>query len=54
MVANPAVDQVISAGLGECSVFFFFNYMYSLGRCSFLNSRFLICFYLPDIRETRT
>ena len=24
MVANPAVDQVISAGLGESSVFFFF------------------------------
>jgi len=25
MVANPAVDQVISAGLGESSVFFFFK-----------------------------
>ena len=24
MVANPAVDQVISAGLGESSVFCFF------------------------------
>ena len=53
MVANPAVDQVISAGLGE-SRGFFFNYMCPLGRYSFLNYRFLIRFYLPDIRETRT